>query len=331
MKPPHLRPLFPLALLIVVCGCEEHLLVGIGGGPPAVGTGGGPSAVGTGGRSSVGEPDPRTSKLTGPQPGMVGVTAPNGTSYYVDRTEVTQAAYAQFLADEPRPNRASATCGWKTTFAPGMEVDATYLSLLDPVTDQPATECRPENTLFDPIGHGDYPVVCVDWCDAEAYCLWAGKRLCGRIGGGSVEDPNDGSQWRYACSNGGTTPFPYGSSYIEGQCNDFGGTVAVGSTPGCHGIAPPYDGIVDMSGNVQEWEDQCTINPFDLDGGTRSGEECTLRGGAFFKYNPPPADLDTAASFLCGSAVLDGTNFSADLFGARNLEDEAVGFRCCVD
>jgi hypothetical protein len=54
--------------------------------------------------------------------------------------------------------------------------------------------------------------VCVDWCDAHAYCKPVGKRLCGKIGGG----PNlyadyasaSSSEWYRACSSGGSFTYP---------------------------------------------------------------------------------------------------------------------------
>ena len=68
----------------------------------------------------------------------------------IDATEVTNAAYAAFLADPKRP-----------TPCPG---------------DDPTP-------LFDwppPAGKLQHPVVNVDWCGATAYCAWKGKKLCTR-------------------------------------------------------------------------------------------------------------------------------------------------------
>src|SRR6185437_5545544 len=140
---------------------------------------------------------------------------------------------------------------WKTTFEPGKEPSQTL--------GVDGRCAKKQATFFDPPTKGSDPVVCVDWCDAQAYCAWAGKRLCGAIGGGPATtygDPNE-SQWYNACSNGGTTSFPYGNDYVAGDCNGGATVAAVGTTPGCQGLTSPYFGIFDMSGNVKEWEDHC--------------------------------------------------------------------------
>src|SRR6185437_7737843 len=129
---------------------------------------------------------------------MVTVTSPSGVSYRIDNTEVTQASYSLFLASHPQPDPSSSACSWKTTFEPGKEPSQTL--------GVDGRCAKKQATFFDPPTKGSDPVVCVDWCDAQAYCAWAGKRLCGAIGGGPATtygDPNE-SQWYNACSNGGT-------------------------------------------------------------------------------------------------------------------------------
>lgn len=88
-------------------------------------------------------------------------------------------------------------------------------------------------------------------------------------------------------------------------CNDFQNglnrTVPVGSMPGCEG---GYPRLLDMSGNVWEWEDAC-------DGTTGSSDNCRVRGASF-------GDSDRLG---CSSAEHDG----------RAVEGSNLGFRCCAE
>src|SRR5271155_845872 len=89
------------------------------------------------------------------------VEIPNGTtSYCIDRLEVTNQAYAEFLADvdAAAPQQPPGKCEWNADYAPAAAVDA----------------------------GADLPVLGVDWCDAYAYCAWANKRLCGAMDGGPL-------------------------------------------------------------------------------------------------------------------------------------------------
>ena len=156
----------------------------------------------------------------------------------------------------------------------------------------------------------DQPQVCVDWCDAEAYCSSVGKQLCRGIGG--VEygffDRIDASksQWSHACTSGGKNAYPYGASYDGQDCNgqDYGAgtTVPVASLDGCQSSEPGYAGAFDLSGNVREWEGLCM-------------EECSVRGG----------------SFLLGDEAALGCNdlWSSASFAGRNEVFDDCGFRCC--
>ena len=82
----------------------------------------------------------------------------------------------------------------------------------------------------------------VRWCHAYAYCKWAGKRLCGKHGGGTYpwadSEASYNSQWSYACRGGiPGTQYPYGggSAYTKDVC--------VGGEPTFTAVVPVDDPI----------------------------------------------------------------------------------------
>ncbi|HWL86174.1 MAG TPA: SUMF1/EgtB/PvdO family nonheme iron enzyme, partial [Polyangiaceae bacterium] len=220
-----------------------------------------------------------------------------GVSFCIDSTEVTRTQYAAFLAAKPSPSAVASIrwCADKKDFVPG--------------------SLWPDGG----VRTGTHPVTGVDWCDAYAFCLWAGKSLCGDLYGGE-HDPtnlrespdNDRDRWRIACTHAedGQHAYPYGNDFKPTVCNgrDAGlnRTVPVASRKGCVGGFP---GIFDMSGNANEWEDSC----FSMDAGyTR--DACWLRGGSY-QYAPEELPCEPDDPHI---------NNADPLFRADDL-----GFRCC--
>jgi formylglycine-generating enzyme required for sulfatase activity len=200
--------------------------------------------------------------------------------FFIDSTEVTRAQYALFLAARASDTSGQAAdCAWNASFDPAFD---------------PALGTPPPN----------YPVTDVDYCDAAAFCAWADKRLCGRIGGGQlalpeVADPSK-SQWFAACAGPKAQAYPYGVGYQSGACNDkqgIGALVRVGSKITCEGY---YPGLFDMLGNAQEWTAACDARSGPMDG-------CERIGGSYL------------TSTMCSESSL----------AMRELRDPAVGFRCC--
>jgi formylglycine-generating enzyme len=223
-------------------------------------------------------------------PTMVALTE---AGLCIDSTEVTRGQYKAWLDTNPSTSSQASNCTWNTSFTPS---DASW-----PPTDQL-----------------NYPVRGVDWCDSYAYCQAVGKRLCGKIGGGTAVYTDWANaftdQWYSACSSRGRSPaYPYGPNYSKVACNgpeysDAGvsGTVAAGSLSTCVSVATGYGGVFDMSGNVQEWEDSCNESSSSAPDSVR----CRLRGGSY---------LTSYDMMAC--------NF--DWFSFRSYYAMDVGFRCC--
>jgi len=227
--------------------------------------------------------------------------------YCIDSTEVTQGQYQAWLNNNPSPLNQASVCSWNTSFTP---------------------TCN-----WTPTTTANYPVVCVDWCDAYAYCVGVGKRLCGKIGGGS-NGYNDYanaslSQWYAACTSNGTyssTGYPYGNTYQASYCNGYnankGAPVAVATMLQCQSTISSYAGVYDLSGNVFEWEDSCN-------GATGQTDDCLLRGGG---YGDGGADLEcgfTLDVFTRSYGADLECGFTLDVFTRSYGADNGIGFRCC--
>jgi sulfatase modifying factor 1 len=226
---------------------------------------------------------------TGGATAMVRVPTAQG-GFCIDVTETTDAQYAQFLQSlDGGGGTLPAECARAPSHKPdgGVAVD----------------------TL---------PVANVNWCDAYAYCAWAGKRLCGEIGGtgnvGAWVSATD-DEWFAACSHSGTLAYPYGSTFVSQDCNGHAHgvlqRVAVASMAKCIG---GYAGLFDMSGNVWEWEASCTNSSDGL------VDPCRARGGGWFSDQP---------NLTCAADSMSPQNFDGGLY--RTATWPFLGIRCCAD
>jgi sulfatase modifying factor 1 len=233
---------------------------------------------------------------------------PDGTCYWIDQTEVSVQQYNQFLADTSRPVTWDPAClPWKTTPSnPAAE------------TNDPCTVSTTKAESGEPFG-ATKPIRCVDWCDARAFCNWAGMDLCSGYDADGVVTPQDlPDQWGGACS-ANAQQYVNGSFPVYGLCNvglDAGQCLAilgqyscapadVTSFPGCTSPC----GAINMVGNVAEWVLQCG---FTADGGpVGMGSLCQYRGGSF-------------SGDLVGQTCYGLNSYS------RATRKRDLGLRCCA-
>ena len=147
------------------------------------------------------------------------------SSYFMDRYEVTNGEYAQFLNELGNQEEEG---------APWVELRSRFALIK-----------RSESGSFVAIdSFKTHPAVEISWHGAKAYCKWAGKRL-----------PTQ-SEWRFGCEGPESRKYPWGEKFIQGYANIYGNkydgyvrTAPVGTYP----LGASAFGLMDMSGNVWEW------------------------------------------------------------------------------
>lgn len=215
--------------------------------------------------------------------------------FYIDRTEVTNAQYAKFLAVVEKQGDAA----WRHPDQPASKRSYVPAFWADPNLGE---------------SKGNYPVVGVDWFDAYAYAKWADKRL-----------PTE-AEWEAAARGTDGRTYPWGSAppeeHFRYRANFFGSyleadgfryTAPVGSFPTG---ASPF-GCLDMAGNAAEWcgdwfgplpAERRLVSPT----GPSSGTHRVVKGGGW--------NLGADSLVCYGRQALEPT---------RRLAN--VGFRCAKD
>ena len=138
--------------------------------------------------------------------------------YWIDRTEVTNAAFTAFVDAGGYTNRAFwSDEGWAWLATK----DASRLPL----------HCQGDVA--------EHPRMCLTWYEAQAYAAWRGGRL-----------PTE-AEWEYAARGSKSTVYPWGDAWDIEKANVIN---SVGPKPvGSYPVGASWVGALDLAGNAMEW------------------------------------------------------------------------------
>ena len=171
-------------------------------------------------------------------------------AFTIDRTEVTDARYAEFLRAHPE---------WRRDAVPSQSHNGQYL-------------LNWRDSTY-PGGEAQRPVTYVTWPAAQAFCRWLGKRL-----------PTE-AEWEYAARGGLPDPeFPWGNEPPDSTRANWSAT-GLGRPTEVARFPPNGYGLYDMAGNV--WEFVADVWPVDSSrlaaGANAEGSRArhVIRGGSY--------------------------------------------------
>jgi len=186
----------------------------------------------------------------------------NVGEFFIDRTPVTNAQFAQFLSA-------------KGTQA--VDGQAWY-----DIDDNDARIHRREGNWTADVGSENHPVVEASWYGAVAYCAWLGKRL-----------PTE-AEWEKAARGTDGRKYPWGNEKPDRSRAHFGaGWNDLRPVGGLPKGASPY-GILDLAGNGWEWVSSAYLpypyNPKDGREDLNPLQVRVTRGGG---HDSPAGELTT--------------------------------------
>jgi serine/threonine-protein kinase len=147
------------------------------------------------------------------------------TAFYIDKTPVTNAQYAEFVKATGHPIPPDWSAGSYRAF-----VKATG----HPVPpDWSAGSYRAVES--------ELPVTNISWEDAQAYCKWKSKRL-----------PTE-AEWEFAARGTDGRLYPWGNNFGSALTNSLEAGLGHPEPVGVRLNATSPFGVLDMSGNVWEW------------------------------------------------------------------------------